>query len=86
MSTPVLPPHLRGVGVTRAPALAKLATAKALNNTARRSGKLPSRVPNLYTGINNTANTNNSIYNAAFLNKRRRKTRRSKKTCKNNRK
>ena len=76
-----LPPHLRGSKAT--PAAERLAAAKALNNASRRNGKLPSKLANLYTGVNNEA-FNSSIYNSGFMSRRKnRKTRRSRKTRRN---
>ena len=75
-----LPPHLRGSTATSA--AERLAAANALNNASRRNGKLPSKLANLYTGINNAFNA--SIYNLRGMSQRKkRKSRRSRKTRRN---
>jgi hypothetical protein len=75
-----LPPHLRGSKAVSA--AERLAAAKALNNAVRRNGKLPSKLANLYTGVNNAFNA--SIYNPGGMSRRKnRKTRRSRKTRRN---
>jgi hypothetical protein len=72
-----LPPHLRGSKSISA--AERLAAAKALNNASRRNGKLPSKLANLYTGVNNAFNS--SIYNTRSMSKRKnRRSRRSRKT------
>jgi hypothetical protein len=76
-----LPPHLRGS--TAISAAERITAAKALNNAARRNGKLPSKLTNLYTSVNNKA-FNASIYNSGFMSRRKnRRSRRSRKTRRN---
>jgi len=83
-----LPPHLRGSKAVSA--AERLAAAKALNNAVRRTGHLPAKLANLYTGVNTgkvpsfQEAFNASIYNPGGMSRRKnRKSRRSRKTRRN---